>query len=288
MDIVNTVTAETTAAINTNPDSSATVTTTLIPGVDLLVTKTNTSGDVTPGEEITYEIEVSNIGPNPANNALFEDNFSSLLEDISYTSQSEGGASGNTASGNGDISDLLNLPVGSSVTYQVTSTLRTDATGTLNNTATITAPDGTLNLNPSDSMSSVENAIIESEAAISGFVFLDLDNDGKFDDNDPPVEGAEVLLEEPDGTEIESQLTDETGAYDFSPLTTGSYLVQQIVPDGYRMGKDSDGGEFGELVEPGLFSVTLEDGDVATDLYFGLLPLQPSKRELLASNFSNL
>ena len=287
MDIVNTVTAETTAAINTNPDSSATVTTTLIPGVDLLVTKTNTSGDVTPGEEITYEIEVSNIGPNPANNALFEDNFSSLLEDISYTSQSEGGASGNTASGNGNISDLLNLPVGSSVTYQVTSTLRTDATGTLNNTATITAPDGTVNLNPSDSMSSVENPIIESEAAISGFVFLDLNNDGKFDDNDPPVEGAELLLEEPDGTEIESQLTDETGAYDFSPLTAGSYLVQQIVPDGYRMGKDSDGGEFGELVEPGLFSVTLEDGDVATDLYFGLLPLQPSKRELLASSFSN-
>ena len=137
-------------------------------------------------------------------------------------------------------------------------------------------------------MSSVENPIIESEAAISGFVFLDLNNDGKFDDNDPPVEGAEVLLEEPDGTEIESQLTDETGAYDFSPLTAGSYLVQQIVPDGYRMGKDSDGGEFGELVEPGLFSVTLEDGDVATDLYFGLLPLQPSKRELLASSFSNL
>ena len=288
MDIVNTITAETTAAINTNPDSSATVTTTLVPGVDLLVTKTNPPGDVSPGDEITYEIEVRNIGPNPANSALFEDTFSSLLENVNYTSTTSGGASGNTASGTGNINDSLNLPVDGSVTYQVTSTLRSDATGTLGNTATITAPSGTVNLNPSDSTSTVSNTIIESEAGISGFVFLDLNNDGKFDNNDPPVESAEVLLEKQDGTEIESQLTDENGAFDFSPLAAGSYLVQQIVPEGYRMGKDSDGGEFGELVEPGLFSVTLADGDVATDLYFGLLPLQPSKRELLASSFSNL
>ena len=50
MDIVNTVTAETTAAINTNPVAAQRLRQP-DPGVDLLVTKTNTSGDVTPGED---------------------------------------------------------------------------------------------------------------------------------------------------------------------------------------------------------------------------------------------
>jgi len=51
------------------------------------------------------------------------------------------GASGFTASGSGDINDSsVNLPAGGSVTYTVHATVAASATGTLDNTATVTAP----------------------------------------------------------------------------------------------------------------------------------------------------
>src|SRR5207249_5918487 len=54
-----------------------------------------------------------------------------------------GGASGFTASGSGNISDTVTMPAGSVITYIATGTISPSApTGTLSDTATVTAPSG--------------------------------------------------------------------------------------------------------------------------------------------------
>ena len=49
-------------------------------------------------------------------------------------------ATGFTASGSGNINDTVNLPVGATITYTLIANIASGATGTLVNTATVTAP----------------------------------------------------------------------------------------------------------------------------------------------------
>ena len=53
-----------------------------------------------------------------------------------------------TASGSGNINDTVNLPAGGSVTYTASCTISAAATGTLINTATVTAPAGVTDPTP--------------------------------------------------------------------------------------------------------------------------------------------
>ena len=59
---------------------------------------------------------------------------------MTYTASATGGATGFTASGSGNISNTVNMPAGSTITYTVTGTVGPAATGNLTNTATVTAP----------------------------------------------------------------------------------------------------------------------------------------------------
>ncbi len=105
---------------------------------DLSITKTDGVFNATPGGTTTYTIVVSNSGPTAASPASVTDTFPAACTSISYTSVAAGGATGNTATGTGNISDLaLNLPAGSSVTYTATCAIDPAATGDLVNLATV-------------------------------------------------------------------------------------------------------------------------------------------------------
>ena len=123
----------------------------LDPSPDLTITKvdnaggssiTNTIGNVTQGQSLTYTIVVSNVGPGPATGATIADSMlSTNLSSDTWTATSTGGATGFSASGSGNIDDThVTLPAGSTVTYVVTGTVSSTATGTLSNTATVTPP----------------------------------------------------------------------------------------------------------------------------------------------------
>ncbi|MEZ6118806.1 MAG: SdrD B-like domain-containing protein [Pirellulaceae bacterium] len=114
---------------------------------DLAITKTDGVTQVSPGDQVTYTIVVSNAGPSAINGASVVDAFPNQLTNISFTSSQSGGASGHTTSGTGDINDTVNLPVGSSITYVVTGTVIDSASGTIRNTATVTAPAGIQEIN---------------------------------------------------------------------------------------------------------------------------------------------
>jgi uncharacterized repeat protein (TIGR01451 family) len=61
-----------------------------------------------------------------------------------------GGATGNDASGSGNINDTgINLPVGGTITYTVNATISPSATGTLTNTACVAIPAGVTDPNDS-------------------------------------------------------------------------------------------------------------------------------------------
>ena len=86
---------------------------------------------------MTYTIAATNAGPAAATGATVADTFPAALTGVTWTCVGAGGGTC-TAAGSGNINDLVNLPVGGSVTYTVNATVAAAATGTLVNTATVT------------------------------------------------------------------------------------------------------------------------------------------------------
>src|SRR5205085_1508126 len=122
-------------ANNTATDSDQ-----ILVSADLAITKTDGVTSVTAGQPTTYTIVVTNNGPSPITGAAVADTFPATLSGVTFTSTATGGATGNTASGTGNLNDTVDLPVGATITYTVTGTLSAAATGTLSNTAAVTPP----------------------------------------------------------------------------------------------------------------------------------------------------
>ena len=102
-----------------------------------------------PGTSTTYTIVVTNNGPSAAVGASVSDPLASnpALSGDSYTSVASSGASGNTASGSGSINDTVNMASGSTITYTVVASIKSSATGTLTNAATVTSSIDTVGTN---------------------------------------------------------------------------------------------------------------------------------------------
>ncbi len=121
-------------------NNSATDTDTLTPQANLSITKTDGVTTAVPGGSVTYTIVASNAGPSNASGSTVADTFPASLT-ATWTCAGAGGGTC-TAAGAGTINDTVNLPVGASVTYTVTAAISAAATGSLVNTATVTAPGG--------------------------------------------------------------------------------------------------------------------------------------------------
>ncbi|MCX7554063.1 beta-propeller fold lactonase family protein [Marinicella sp. S1101] len=97
----------------------------------------NGSGGVAPGSELTYVIVASNAGPSDAEKVRVVDIFPPQFEQISYQCFPINGAGCNTSIQSGNVDELVDLPQGASVEIRATGVVRTDAQGTISNTATI-------------------------------------------------------------------------------------------------------------------------------------------------------
>ncbi len=91
-----------------------------------------------PGTPVVYTITASNAGPNDAPGSIVADTFPPTLTACTWTCASGNGTC--SASGSGNINDVVNLPNGGSVTYTATCNIAPAATGSLANVATVTAP----------------------------------------------------------------------------------------------------------------------------------------------------
>lgn len=108
----------------------------------LRVTKTaSRASDYVPGGPLTYTVTVTNDGPTPARDARVADDLPSALEAFAWTCAAAAG-SGCTASGTGDVDDLVTVAPGGQVTYTITGRVPHDATAPLANSATARPPAG--------------------------------------------------------------------------------------------------------------------------------------------------
>jgi uncharacterized repeat protein (TIGR01451 family) len=147
-------------------NNSATDSDTLAPQADLAITKTDGVTTAVAGGSVTYTITASNAGPSNATGATVTDALPAVLT-ASWTCVGAGGGTC-TASGAGNISDLVNLPAGGSVTYTVSANVSAFAIGTMSNTATVTAPAGVTDPTPgNNSATDTDTLLQQADLAIT-------------------------------------------------------------------------------------------------------------------------
>jgi uncharacterized repeat protein (TIGR01451 family) len=107
---------------------------------DLSISKTDGADSATPGLELTYTIVVSNLGAVAVSGARVTDTMPTEFSDVRWTCEASPNSSCPKTEGTGNLDALINLESGSSITFTITGLLASDASGTISNTATVTAP----------------------------------------------------------------------------------------------------------------------------------------------------
>ena len=128
-------------------NNSATDTDTITFKADLKVTVSDGKTSAVAGTKNTYTIVATNAGPSKVTGAVIRDTFPSTFTGVTYTATQNGGASGFSASGSGNINNTVTMPPASTITYKATGTISASATGSISDTATVTAPAGVLDPN---------------------------------------------------------------------------------------------------------------------------------------------
>ena len=116
------------------------------PKADLQITKTDGNTTYTPGTADTYTIVAKNVGPSDALGATVFDAIPATLANATWTSVYGNGATG--PSGSGNINTPVSLVSGANITFTLTGTVLSSATGNLTNTANITTPPGVTDPTP--------------------------------------------------------------------------------------------------------------------------------------------
>jgi len=124
---------------------------------DLAITKDNGVIEVSPGDPVTYTITVDNIGPNDVFGAIVEDFFPPEFTGVTWTCTGTGGGAC-TASGSGDIADLVDLPVMGQVIYMASGFV--GAGTTLSNTATVILPPENVEIDPANNTATDSDPIL--------------------------------------------------------------------------------------------------------------------------------
>jgi uncharacterized repeat protein (TIGR01451 family) len=127
---------------------------------DLSISKTDGQLNTDPGSAVNYTIVVTNYGPGTASGATVTDTLPASLTVGSWTcTASVGSSCAVTGSGNnrGGTITLLN---GGSATFTANTTLASNASGTLFNTATVAVASGTTDSNPNNNTATDLDSII--------------------------------------------------------------------------------------------------------------------------------
>ena len=152
--IVNTATVtagagstDTNAGNNTSPDTNAAG----ISQVDLGITKTDGQASYVPGTPISYTIVVTNSGPSLASGVSIADAVSSAITGLSVNCATAGTATcGTNATAGNNVSFTgasIGAGAGNSLTFTVSGVVDPSATGTISNSATVSAGAGSSDTN---------------------------------------------------------------------------------------------------------------------------------------------
>ena len=126
---------------------------------DLSITKSDGVAAASPGQPIAYTITVANAGPAAVTGAIVNDTVLAALDGVHWTCGGLGGGHC-PSSGNGNIAAAVDLPVGATVTFTLQGTISPSATGSINNTASVTAPGGVADPNPANNAASDTDTLV--------------------------------------------------------------------------------------------------------------------------------
>jgi uncharacterized repeat protein (TIGR01451 family) len=183
--LINTVTVTPAGGIDdptpNDSDDSATDSTTLTPQADLSIFKTDGNTIASPGQEITYTIQVSNLGSSTVSSVNITDSFPSSLTPSAFT-PSTGIYNSSTGNWSG-----LNLKSGDTITLAITASVNNSFTsGTITNTAIVNPPIGVTdpvsNNNSSTDITKVSN--------VTGTIDLSIDKTN--DNTSALIPGSDV------------------------------------------------------------------------------------------------
>ncbi len=110
--------------------------------------------------------------------------------------------------------------------------------------------------------------VIVPNNSISGFVYVDSNDNGVFDSGEQPISGVTVTLS---GAASRTVTTGTDGSYQFTALSDGTYTIAQTQPSGFNDGKDTIGSPaLGTLANDSFVGITLAGNNVqATNYNFG-------------------
>lgn len=141
--------------VEINGANNAATDTDALSSTDLVITKTNSAAQVTPGQPTTFSIVVTNNGPIAVTGATVTDNLPATLSNATWTCTASAGSSCGAPTGTGNINATVNLAVNGTATFSLTAQTANAATGTLTNTATVGLPNGVADPNPANNSSTV-------------------------------------------------------------------------------------------------------------------------------------
>ena len=149
-----------TTAVDTRP---------LARSADLTITKTDGSGEAIPGAPITYTINVSNNGPSAVVGATVTDSLPSVLRNATWTCVAAGGAACGSANGSGSVNLTADFAPGSLIVITVNAEVHPSApSGELRNVASVTAPTGVFDPNPTDNSATDTSTVVpQTDLAIT-------------------------------------------------------------------------------------------------------------------------
>jgi uncharacterized repeat protein (TIGR01451 family) len=249
--------------------------------VDLAVTKTDSIDPVAAGAQLTYTVIVSNNGPSDATSVELTDTLPDEVTFVSATS-----SQGTVSHAAGVVTAAIGaMDAGNSVTVTIIVQVDAQASGTITNAAEVSAAETELNA----ANNTAEQATVISRAlsSLMGAVYVDVDNDGQRDPDEPGIAGVTIQLEGTDGTgaDVSRQaVTDEDGEYVFEGLVQGTYTLHEVQPDRYVDGIDAPGSLGAGATSNDTFSeIELPAGVEAIDYLFGERAPTFSKRRFLSS-----
>ena len=184
-----------------------------------------------------------------------------------------------------DINETLTITAFDGVSAGATVTISTDGQsvnytpaadflGT--DTFTYTIDDGS---GATDTATVTVNVVAFVPGSLTGYVYIDADNDGIKEPGEVGLEGVTVTLTgtDPFGQVDRTVTTDTNGVYDFENLAPGDYVIREVQPaenisgDGIPVfdGIDTIGSQGGSVSANDEFTITLIEGADGTDNNFG-------------------
>ncbi|KAF2069556.1 hypothetical protein CYY_009125, partial [Polysphondylium violaceum] len=104
---------------------------------------------------------------------------------------------------------------------------------------------------------------------IGQYVWVDKNNNGQQDDDEPLLGGVQVHVFSPNGTDIATLVTDTDGKYAVKDVVPGDYCVEMTIPDHYKQVATSSDSPFDSDTK---YCFTITDQSIL-DANLGLVPL---------------